>query len=510
MRVCVIGLGRAGMVHLRAIDDVNAREDEPIIKVVSVVDTCGVPDEFLQYRAQRENDAARAVAREDVDLVIVATPTATHHAICKLALSHRKHVMIEKPIATSVDEIQDLYELARKMDRLLFTAYNRRHDPSWRDLVFQLRNEQPLHINVVCRDFPFPPRSYLETCGGIFRDAAVHDYDILCVLLRDVPIRVRTTLDASRETGVTHLTFSRGCEACLVHTRHSTSYDQRVAVFCSETMFEFGDSDGVPAASMSFQNRYRTSYAEQLHEIATQLEREDHRPNVSFELALFMEKLLSACDESAHTGSPVELKSLRSYMAGATRVKEMYRTARMFHTVERERSLRSRYQAGRLGKKTIWSALTHLDEILDLSNSDVETSNAQHALQTAESIRGAGCPEWMQLVGLIHDFGKLLVLRGEAQDGTSKETQWSVVGDTFVVGHPLPSTIVYPEFNACAEQFESIYEPHCGLDNCLISYGHNEYLYQILLASGTRLPEPALKIVRYHSALPLAHARRLR
>ena len=103
---------------------------------------------------------------------------------------------------------------------------------------------------------------------------------------------------------------------------------------------------------------------------------------------------------------------------------------------------------------------------------------------------------------MIHDFGKILHKWGNDEDGTSIGTQFSLVGDTFIVGCAYPETLVYPEFNNLVKnEFDSlgVYSPKCGLDNCLVSYGHDEYLYQVLKLSGTKLPPPALQIIRYHS-----------
>ena len=83
----------------------------------------------------------------------------------------------------------------------------------------------------------------------------------------------------------------------------------------------------------------------------------------------------------------------------------------------------------------------------DLSDPDLDCENFYHFYQTAEAIRKDGHPEWMQLVGLIHDFGKILYLKGCDNDGTSESTQWGIVGDTFIVGCKIPDTIVYPEYN---------------------------------------------------------------
>jgi inositol oxygenase len=84
------------------------------------------------------------------------------------------------------------------------------------------------------------------------------------------------------------------------------------------------------------------------------------------------------------------------------------------------------------------------------------------------------------------------------------------VGDTFIVGCKLPENIVYPEFNKLHPDMNDnrynteygIYQPNCGLDNCYMAYGHDEYMYQVLKYNQTKLPEEALYIIRYHSLYP--------
>lgn len=121
-----------------------------------------------------------------------------------------------------------------------------------------------------------------------------------------------------------------------------------------------------------------------------------------------------------------------------------------------------------------------LNTLVDESDPDTTVGQIEHLLQTAEAIRRDGKPEWMQVTGLIHDLGKLLCFFGV--DG-----QWDVVGDTFVVGCKFSDKIIYPEtFKANPDYYDEklmteygIYEPNCGLENVLISHGHDEYLYNI-------------------------------
>ena len=106
---------------------------------------------------------------------------------------------------------------------------------------------------------------------------------------------------------------------------------------------------------------------------------------------------------------------------------------------------------------------------------------------------------------------QVIYKRGCDEDGTSSAKQFSVVGDTFVVGCALPESLIFPEFN-CENLDASnpaltsklgIYEPGCGLDNTYVAYGHDEYLYQVLRQNeGVKLPEEALYVIRYHSLYP--------
>jgi len=144
----------------------------------------------------------------------------------------------------------------------------------------------------------------------------------------------------------------------------------------------------------------------------------------------------------------------------------------------------------------LWEAVDFLNTLVDDSDPDIDLDQTQHLLQTSEAIRADGHPDWFVLTGFIHDLGKVLCLFGEPQ--------WAVVGDTFPVGCAYSDKIVYPEFfkenpDYSDERYNTkfgVYTENCGLDNVKMSWGHDEYLYQIMK---DYLPEPALYIIRYHS-----------
>jgi len=151
---------------------------------------------------------------------------------------------------------------------------------------------------------------------------------------------------------------------------------------------------------------------------------------------------------------------------------------------------------------SLWDVISLLDEIEDESDPDTQKKQSVHSLQTAEALRAA-FPEldWLHLVGFIHDLGKILLLP------PFDLPSWCVVGDTFPVGCSFDPCVVYSDLfednedrnNVLYSSDVGIYSPHCGLDNVLFSYGHDEYLYQMLKHNECLIPDLGMKIIRYHS-----------
>jgi inositol oxygenase len=149
-----------------------------------------------------------------------------------------------------------------------------------------------------------------------------------------------------------------------------------------------------------------------------------------------------------------------------------------------------------------WALFSLLDNITDLSDPDTSLPNSIHALQTAEAIRLNGkYPDWFILCGLIHDMGKILYINGNNEDGTSKTTQFALVGDTFITGCDIPDEIVLNEYNKFNKDHKNnnYYSNNCGLDKCEVSFGHDEYMYYILKENNHKMPLEAEYIIRYHS-----------
>lgn len=177
-------------------------------------------------------------------------------------------------------------------------------------------------------------------------------------------------------------------------------------------------------------------------------------------------------------------------------VREFYRINHMRQTLEFVQQKKRQYLTLNRMKMSTWDAMEYLNTLVDDSDPDTDLSQLQHLLQTSEAIRADDHPDWFVLVGLLHDLGKVLCLFGEPQ--------WAVVGDTFPVGCAYSDKVVYPEFfrhnpdfhNPLYQSRLGIYEEKCGLDNVHLSWGHDEYIYQVVKG---HLPEEGLYMLRYHS-----------
>ena len=205
-------------------------------------------------------------------------------------------------------------------------------------------------------------------------------------------------------------------------------------------------------------------------------------------------------------------KTFRNYEAPDVKeaVRDHYRKMRSYQTLDYVRAMHKKYL--RFDRPMgLWEAMEHLNTLIDVSDPDLDLPNVQHLIQSAEAIREDQRPDWMQLVGLIHDIGKVMFLWGSDEDGTSQKEQWGMVGDVFAVGCALPESCVYPEFNSLNPDMKhpvygselGIYKKQCGLDALNLAWGHDEYLYRVLKNHKDNLiPEAGMVMIRYHSFYP--------
>ncbi|XP_031263084.1 inositol oxygenase 2-like [Pistacia vera] len=203
-------------------------------------------------------------------------------------------------------------------------------------------------------------------------------------------------------------------------------------------------------------------------------------------------------------------QTFRDYNAESERqktVEEFYRLQHINQTYDFVKRMREEYEKLDKAEMSIWECCELLNEVVDESDPDLDEPQIQHLLQSAEAIRKDYPDEdWLHLTALIHDLGKVLTLPkfGELP-------QWAVVGDTFPLGCAFDKANVHNKYfkenadynNPAYNTKNGIYSEGCGLDNVMISWGHDDYMYMVAKENGTTLPSAGLFIIRYHSFYPL-------
>ncbi|KAH1086598.1 hypothetical protein GLYMA_07G126600v4 [Glycine max] len=185
--------------------------------------------------------------------------------------------------------------------------------------------------------------------------------------------------------------------------------------------------------------------------------------------------------------------SFRNYDAESERqrmVEELYRMQHINQTYDYGKRMREEY--GKLDKLEmgIWECCELLNEVTDDSDPDLDEPQIQHLLQSAEAIRKDYPNEdWLHLTALIH-------------------------GDTFPLGCAFDESNVHHKHfkdnpdntNPTYNTKNGIYKEGIGLDNVVMSWGHDEYMYLVAKENGTTLPPVALFIIKYHSFYALHRA----
>jgi UDP-N-acetylglucosamine 3-dehydrogenase len=170
LRVGVIGVGVMGSNHARVFSTV------PGVELVAVADPDAKQADFV---ARTLGCAAVSDFPQLLDLgldaVTIAAPTHLHHDIALACIARGIHVLVEKPIASTVQEGREIIEAARRAGVTLMVGHVERFNPAVETVKEALRNENILSI-AITRVGPFPPRM---SNVGVVIDLAVHDIDLI-------------------------------------------------------------------------------------------------------------------------------------------------------------------------------------------------------------------------------------------------------------------------------------------------------------------------------------------
>jgi UDP-N-acetylglucosamine 3-dehydrogenase len=199
IKVAVVGAGSMGMNHLRVLHELSEHE----IRLVGVAEALpAVLQHALQhFQIPGYSDYLQMVEETQPDLVTVVVPTRDHFAVASTLLERGIHVLVEKPIASTIEEAVQLNQLACSHNVKLAVGHVERFNPAIIELKRRLLNKElgqifSLHAR---RMGPFPPRI---RDVGVILDLATHDVDVMRYLT-DAEVR-HAYAEMQRRVHTTH------------------------------------------------------------------------------------------------------------------------------------------------------------------------------------------------------------------------------------------------------------------------------------------------------------------
>lgn len=223
LRTAVIGVGYLGRFHAQKYAQL------PGCKLVAVVDANADTAKKVGTELGVEALTDIEAVLDRVDAVSIATPTPLHHAIGKKALERGVHVLMEKPIATTLEEARELVELAARKQRVLQVGHLERFNPAIVAAASRLKAPRFVESH---RLAPFKQRG---TDVSVVLDLMIHDIDLIQEFVRQ-PIESIDAVGATVFSGETDIVNARirfrgGCVANTTASRISLKQERKIRIF---------------------------------------------------------------------------------------------------------------------------------------------------------------------------------------------------------------------------------------------------------------------------------------
>ncbi len=223
IRVAVIGVGYMGSLH------VQKWCQQPGVQLVGIYDSDAAR---LQQAAQMYGVRAFQSVEEAcaaADAVTIATPSYTHAEVTRQALEAGCHCLVEKPLASSLEDAQQLVQMARERSLVLMAGHIERFNPAF--VWVRQQRVQPRFVEVH-RLHPFRPRA---VDVSVVLDVMIHDLDLLVVLLGCPVQRVEAhgvaVLTATPDIANARVVFANGCVANVTASRVSAKFLRKMRLF---------------------------------------------------------------------------------------------------------------------------------------------------------------------------------------------------------------------------------------------------------------------------------------
>ncbi|MCE2566072.1 Gfo/Idh/MocA family protein [Komagataeibacter sp. FNDCF1] len=226
LRIGIVGAGHFGRFHALKVLD-STRE---------VLSGIHDPDTRRAGVVAREAGGVPVLSYPDLlacsDAVIVAAPAEHHFALARQALLAGRHVLVEKPMAATLEQADELAALAQARNVVLQVGHLLRYSAEHRAITERI--SRPLYIEAT-RIAPYKPRG---TDVSVILDLMIHDLDLVLAIV-DSPIESVDALGAAvsspfEDIANARVRFENGCVATIAASRISLKTERRMRVFSQE------------------------------------------------------------------------------------------------------------------------------------------------------------------------------------------------------------------------------------------------------------------------------------
>tara|TARA_B110000090_G_scaffold170416_1_gene190036 strand:+ start:173 stop:1183 length:1011 start_codon:yes stop_codon:yes gene_type:complete len=239
IRIGLLGAGRIGQVHARAVSSV------PTAQLVAIADPISAAAGAVRNTYGCDiRTIEQILVSDDIDAVIICTPTDTHADLIEQFAHAGKAIFCEKPVDLDLERVQACLSVVNETNTTLMVGFQRRYDPDFQALRAAIDAGQigdVEMVSLISRDPGAPPYDYIERSGGIFRDMMIHDFDVArwmlgeevetvqaaASVLTDPEIGNRGDFDSANAI----LRTASGRQCTITNSRRATfGYDQRIEV----------------------------------------------------------------------------------------------------------------------------------------------------------------------------------------------------------------------------------------------------------------------------------------
>jgi predicted dehydrogenase len=334
LKLCLIGAGRAGMVHAR-----NYAFEISNTKIVAVVDA----NKKVAEEAAKELNASNffiefeeALAGVEFDAVCIGAPTFVHAETVIRAADAGKHIFCEKPLSTTLKEAEQMEKAIKRNNVKFQIGFMRRFDQNFlkaKKIIDQGEIGNPILVKSVGRGPGLPPQWYCDVkrSNGLLAEVNSHDFDSLRWLSGSDYEQVYALADNFKcpqykeeypdfyDTAAVSLRFKNGVLGLIDGCCPATyGYDARMEILGTEGMLQIGSQQAysvlvwnnksqlIKEGNKSWRILFKDAYLEEDKYFANCI-LNNEEPKVSIEDGKKAIEIVIAVNKSIETGQPIKL-----------------------------------------------------------------------------------------------------------------------------------------------------------------------------------------------------------